>query len=323
MYNNITDYVLGPMHGHPYPTTTQRPLPKPLTDTQDGCWLDDSDHPDDDSGCGEQLLVREADCDGDSMADDTDTFQASCVNSESVASLAASLAVPYSTPQSQPSVTSACIQNTADPGLHAQHQLGILGLTVRLDEATHQTGGASPQTHRLGESSGQAASVLRNRHPSTTERCESGSDYEDEAQQISPADDQRSSFTFTLPFSWGKRKRSRSDDSAHVDGSKSPRAEGKVQAPAQASHKVSYKQRSWMLNFKDDALEKQFCYWQAERRTKVSNHTDTVSERVLALHVSVFSMLQRAVCTYHCTVPPTYHCAFKMLRCFQSEYTPV
>ncbi|KAL0052313.1 hypothetical protein WJX82_000079 [Trebouxia sp. C0006] len=47
MYNNITDYVLGPMHGHPYPTLSERPLAQPRSVIQDGCWLDDSDHPDD------------------------------------------------------------------------------------------------------------------------------------------------------------------------------------------------------------------------------------------------------------------------------------
>ncbi len=89
MYNNITDYVLGPMHGHPYPTLSERPLPQPQAVIQDGCWLDDSDHPDDESSGSQAMPVTEVDsASSNSVEDDTKPFSLSRVDSQSVATLA-------------------------------------------------------------------------------------------------------------------------------------------------------------------------------------------------------------------------------------------
>jgi len=102
---------------------------------------------------------------------------------------------------------------------------------------------------------------------------------EEVSRHFSQGEDQRSSFSFTLPLSWIKPKRSRSDDSAHegqerVSGSQgsatsSPKLKGRRAGPAQASHAVSYKQQKLLLNFKDKSVEKSYCLWQAQQRTKV------------------------------------------------------
>jgi len=279
MYNNITDYVLGPMHGHPYPTLSQRPLPKPRADKQDGCWLDDSDHPDDESSGSQALPVTEADtASSDSAEDNTTPFSLSRVDSQSVATLASSLTAPFSVPESQHSTASASDQISLNSSQHSPCQADSSTSSVPLDRPSQQKGGASPHTHSLTKPSFHAASKLRKRNLSTAQRHVAESS-EEVSRHFSQADDQRSSFSFTLPLSWIKPKRSRSDDSAHegqerVSGSQgsatsSPELKGRRAGPAQASHAVSYKQRKLMLNFKDKSVEKRYCLWQAQQRTKV------------------------------------------------------
>ncbi len=297
MYNNITDYVLGPMHGHPYPTLSERPLPKHRADIQDGCWLDDSDHPDDESSDSQAMLVTEVDnASSDSAEDDTKPIRLSRVDSQSVATLASSLTAPFSAPgaqhsmasapesqhsmasapESQHSMASASSQTLPIGSLHSLSQADSSISSVPLDRPSHQKGGASSQKHSLTKPNFDAASKLRKRNLSTAQRHVAESS-EEVSRHFSQADDQRSSFA--LPLFWIKLKRSRSDDSAHegqerVSGSQgsatsSPKFEGRTAGSAQASHAVSYKQRKLMLNFKDKSVEKRYCLWQAQQRTKV------------------------------------------------------
>ena len=279
MYNNITDYVLGPMHGHPYPTLSERPLAQPRSVIQDGCWLDDSDHPDDASSGSQAVPVTEADnASNDSVQDDTKPFRLSRVDSQSVATLASSLIAPFSVPESQHSMASASDQISPTSSQHSPRQADSSTSSVPLDRPSHQKGGASPHKHTLTKPNCDAASKLRKRNLSTAQRHVAESS-EEVSRLFSQADDHRPSFSFTLPLSWIKPKRSRSDDSARegqerVSGSQgsatsSPELKGRRAGPAQASHAVSYKQRKLMLNFKDKSVEKRYCLWQAQQRTKV------------------------------------------------------
>ncbi len=280
MYNNITDYVLGPMHGHPYPTLSERPLPQPQSVIQDGCWLDDSDHPDDESSGSQAVPVTEADnASSDSADDDTKPFSLSRVDSQSVATLASSLIAPFSVPESQQSMASAANQISPTSSQHSLCQADSSTFSVPLDRPSHQKGGASPHKHTLTkESNFDAASQLRKRSLSTAQRHVAESS-EEVSRLFSQTDDQRFSFSFTLPLSWIKPKRPRSDDSAHEgqegasgpqgSATSSPKLKGRRAGPAQASHAVSYKQRKLMLNFKDKSIETRYCLWQAQQRTKV------------------------------------------------------
>ena len=81
MYNNIADYVLGPMHGHPYPVAPEpRPLPSDSQSPSDGCWSDDSDAEPEDPGTSELLPVTDAESTMDSAASDTSAFESLRVN---------------------------------------------------------------------------------------------------------------------------------------------------------------------------------------------------------------------------------------------------
>ena len=280
MYNNITDYVLGPMHGHPYPTLSERPLAQPRSVIQDGCWLDDSDHPDDASSGSQAVPVTEADnASNDSVQDDTKPFSLSRVDSQSVATLASSLIAPFSVPESEHSMASASNQLSPISSRDPLCQAGSSTSSVPPDRPSPQKGGASPHKHTLTKKPNfESASKLRKRNLSTAQRHVAKSS-EEVNRFFRQADDQRSSFSFALPLFWSKPKRSRSDDSAHegqarVSGSQggvtsSPKFEGRTASPAQASHAVSYKQRKLMLNFKDKSVERGYCLWQAQQRTKV------------------------------------------------------
>lgn len=279
MYNNITDYVLGPMHGHPYPKRSERPLPKPRADTQDGYWLDDSDHPDDESSGSQAVPVTEADNATSSSAEDgTEPFRLSRVDSHSVATLASSLTAPFSLPESQHSMANASSQVASICSQHSLSRADSSASSVPLDRPSPQKGGASSHKHSLTNPNSDAASKLSKRNLSTAQRHVAEST-EEVSRRFRQADDQRSSFSFTLPLFWSKSKRSRSDDSAHegqerVSGSQGsatsgPKFKGGRPGLAQASHAVSYKQRKLMLNFKDKSVEDRYCLWQAQQRTKV------------------------------------------------------
>ena len=279
MYNNITDYVLGPMHGHPYPTLSERPLPKPRADIQDSCWLDDSDHPDDESSGSQAVPVTEADDATSSSAEDgTKPFRLSRVDSQSVATLASSLTAPFSLPGSQHSMANASSQISSISSQHSLCQPDSSTSSVPLDRPSFQKGGAPSHKHSLTNPNSDAASKLSKQNLSTAQRHVAESS-EEVSRRFRQADDQRSSFSFTLPLFWIKPKRSRSDDSAHEGQERVSRSQGSATSsskfkgiragPAQASHAVSYKQRKLMLDFKDKSVENRYCLWQAQQRTKV------------------------------------------------------
>ncbi|DBA76935.1 TPA: hypothetical protein ACH3X1_009531 [Trebouxia sp. C0004] len=278
MYNNITDYVLGPMHGHPYPTLSKRPLPKPRADIQDGCWLDDSDYPDDESSGSQAVPVTEVDnASSVSVQDDTKPFRLSRVDSQPVAALASSLTAPSSVPESQHNMARASSQTLPIGSQHSLCQADSGTSSVPLDRPSHQKGGFSPHRHSLTKPNVDVTSKLRKRNLSKAQRHVAESS-EEVSRRFGQTDDQRSS-SFSLPLVWIKPKRSRSDDTAHegperVSGSQgsatsSPRFKRRRAGPAQASHAVSYKQQKLMLNFKDKSVEKRYCIWQAQQRTKV------------------------------------------------------
>ncbi|KAA6419981.1 MAG: hypothetical protein FRX49_10003 [Trebouxia sp. A1-2] len=271
MYNNITDYVLGPMHGHPYPILSDRPLPQPQAVSQDSCWLDDPDHPDDESSGGQAMPVTEVDsASSDSVEIDRKPSSLSRVDSQSVAALASSLTAPFSVPESQHSMASASSQTLPTSSQHSPCQADSSTSSIPLDRPSHQKGGSSPYKHSLTKPNFHAASKLRKRNLSTAQRHVAESS-EEVSRRFGQADDQRSSFSFNLPLFWIKPKRSRSDDSAHEgqgSATSSPKTKGRTCSPAQAGPAVSYKQQKLLLNFKDKSLEKRYCLWQAQQ-TKV------------------------------------------------------
>ncbi len=167
MYNNITDYILGPMHGHPYPTTTQRPLPPTPTDQLAGCWPDDSDQPPDgDSGSSHHLLVTEA----DNSSDDSLQGEDPSTVSQSSAALASDTTTLHSKPETQNSIASAASLHLSDNTAGCKNQADAAGLAVQQDRPSNQKGGASPQTHIHDKSYFTAPSVLRSRYLSTAQR---------------------------------------------------------------------------------------------------------------------------------------------------------
>ena len=92
-------------------------------------------------------------------------------------------------------------------------------------------------------------------------------------------------------------KRLRSDDSAHEKDSagmkkthmtkgsaeNGPNIQAQTQQPVQAIVRGSFKQHKFLLQFCNTAVEKQFCLWQAQQRTKVCWHTH--SRIMLVWHI--------------------------------------
>ena len=259
------------MHGHPYPILSDRPLPQPQAVSQDSCWLDDPDHPDDESSGGQAMPVTEVDsASSDSVEIDRKPSSLSRVDSQSVAALASSLTAPFSVPESQHSMASASSQTLPTSSQHSPCQADSSTSSIPLDRPSHQKGGSSPYKHSLTKPNFHAASKLRKRNLSTAQRHVAESS-EEVSRRFGQADDQRSSFSFNLPLFWIKPKRSRSDDSAHEgqgSATSSPKTKGRTCSPAQAGPAVSYKQQKLLLNFKDKSLEKRYCLWQAQQ-TKV------------------------------------------------------
>ena len=273
MYNNITDYVLGPMHGHPYPVAPEpRPLPSDPQTPSDGCWPDDSDSEPEDPGTSQLLLVTDADSTMDSAASALSPFGSLRVNLDPTSPQAAS--------SQQPIAESVEQQQPLDDTPRARHSpKRAMSPRSLCDHPSRQRGGDSafvPHT----QSSPCHAAVSTSAF--TTAQRRTVNTLSELRRQFSQDDSARASFTFALPLFWIKPKRSRSDDSAqendghrtntHIakgsaeDGS---RIEAKTQWPAQAIAHGSYKQHSFLLQFRDTAVEKHFCLWQAQQRIKV------------------------------------------------------
>lgn len=276
MYNDITDYVLGPMHGHPYPAASEpRPLPPASTASKDSCWPDDSDTEDDDPGTSQLLPVTEAESTPDSAPSDHPSAWGSLrINMESLSpQIAASTRPSLASSQQQQ-------QQPRDDTPRAKHEHERA--QPQPDRPSGQRGGASDtSSDRQHKPHHDTAGTRRSSALSTAQRRAIDT-LAELKRQFSQDDSLRSSFTFTLPLSWIKPKQSRSDDSAHesngpdaksrkTEGSAkdSPAVEGKAQQPDQAIRHGSYKQRGFLLNFCDAAVERQFCMWQAQQRTKV------------------------------------------------------
>ncbi|KAL3141454.1 hypothetical protein ABBQ32_005020 [Trebouxia sp. C0010 RCD-2024] len=274
MYNDITDYVLGPMHGHPYPAAQKpRPLPSAFQPSKDSCWPDDSDSEDDDPGTSQLLPVTEAESASDSASSEPPSAWGSLrINMESLS--------PQIAASTRPSITISQQQQQEprDATPRARHEQ----TQPQLDRPSGQRGGASdPSADRQHKPHHDAAGTRRSSALSTAQRRAIDT-LAELKRQFSQDDSLRSSFTFTLPLSWMKPKRSRSDDSAHesngpdaksckTEGSAkdSPDFEGKAQQPVQAIKHGSCKQHGFLLNFCDAAVERQFCMWHAQQRTKV------------------------------------------------------
>ena len=296
MYNNITDYVLGPMHGQPYPITSQRPLPNRPTDLQDGCRPDDSDDADDDPAFSQAQPVTEAGSSNMDSADDIGPFILSRVDPDSVTTLASRPAVLFQPPESQPSMASASSHFTLDDHVHTPGYRARPKSSSELKGRPNVLkGGASPQALGLEDSSD---SDDDDGHDDDSH--DSGSDdVDDDGDGHAPmlrrrllnrtsgevkgksrqSGDQCSSFGFSLPRPWTKGKRQRSDDSAQEDHPKSPgsegpagnspEAEGKAEGLVKACAAVSFNQHKLRLNFMDARVERRYCAWQAQQRTKV------------------------------------------------------
>ena len=297
MYNNITDYVLGPMHGRPYPVAPEpRPFPSDPQTPSDGCWPDDSDPESEDPGMSQALPVTDADSNIDSAASDTSASGSLTVNIDPTSLQAAPdqhlIAVPFEQQQQQCS---------APPAWHSPDR--ATSPSSSSDRPSGQRGGGSvPPLHRQRSPQHAAANRQRTSALSTAQRRTINT-LSDLRRQISLDDLSRSSFSFALPLFWIKTKRSRSDDSAHEDdgsGMKSITTDGspedgpKVEAQTQAAAHGSYKQHRFLLQFRDAAVEKQYCFWQAQQRTKVGWHTHNF--KVLPLwHVMLVASIPRMI----------------------------
>lgn len=274
MYNNITDYVLGPMHGRPYPVALEpRPHPSDSQTPSDGCWPDDSDSEPEDPGTSQLLPVTDADGTEDSAASENSAFGSLRIN------------VDPNSQQAAPSQHPAAVlveqqqQEPLNDTPRARHSLERVMSPGLRDRPSSQRGGASApqsegqQSPRHDRQRSSALSTAQRRTFDTLSELR---------RQFSLDDRSRSSFGFALPRFWIKPKRSRSDDSAHendVSGKKmhktkgscedAPKAEAFGQWPIQATPHSSYKQHKFLLQFCDNKVEKQFCLWQAQQRTKV------------------------------------------------------
>ena len=303
MYNNITDYVLGPMHGHPYPIAAQpRPLPSTSQDPNEGCWTDDSDPSDDNFSMSQSLLVTESGEGMDSAAEDPLAFSSTWVNAEALSPMALSqhpLALSKQPQQQDQQQDHHQHQHqdqqqqdqqkhdlaAADPSDKPQVQSEDIeeptsNQRIPLERPSSQEGGAPTQSDKQPNPYQQAASRLPSHHLSTAQR-HSNQFSTELKHQFSQDGSARSSFSFTLPLHWIGSKRSRSDDSAHENESsstkahksqgsikESPKVLGITEEP-EATRQASYKQHSFLLRFYDDSIERQFCLWQAQQRTMV------------------------------------------------------
>lgn len=274
MYNNITDYVLGPMHGRPYPVALQpRPLPSDSQTPSDGCWHDESDSEPEDPGTSQLLPVTDAGSTVESAASEVSAFASLRVNVDPNSQQAAPTQHPA------PVLVEQQQQDPLDDTPRARHSLERVAPPGLCDRPSSQRGGASaPQSegqqspHHDRQRSSALSTAQRRTFDTLSEL----------RRQFSLDDRSRSSFGFALPLFWIKPKRSRSDDSAHENdgpGTKvqktkgscedAPKASAFGQWPVQASPHSSYKQHKFWLQFYDRKVEKQFCLWQAQQRTKV------------------------------------------------------
>lgn len=297
MYNNITDYVLGPMHGQPYPITSQRPLPNHPADLQDGCRPDDSDDADDDPAFSQAQPVTEAGSSHMDSADDIGPFILSRVDPDSVTTLASRPTVLFQPPESQPSMASASSHFIADDHVHTPGYQAEPKSSSELKGRSYVLrGGASPQALGL-EDSADDDDGDDGHEDDVDDGRDDGSDGDDDDHaptlrrrllnrtsgevegQSRQSGDQRSPFGFSRPRPGTKGKRQQSDDSAQEDHHKgpwsegptgnSPEAEGKAESLVKAFAAVSYTQHKLRLNFTDARIERRYCVWQAQQRTKV------------------------------------------------------
>ena len=275
MYNNITDYVLGPMHGRPYPSAPQpRPLPAQPQTPQDGCWPDESDFGDDDPGMSQVLPVTEADSPTPSDADVLLPFSSLRINTDIISPLAGNQMRGINTAQQHLQSQ----QHQHERHLQQQQQLHLQEM---MDTSLAQSEEKRPDARDVKE-------LLKARPTSQKGGALAWDQHSIRPpQQTSPAlaelDSQMShdtpsrSFSFFQPLSW-MRKRSRSNDSAYedevsaskvqhaLDENNVAKAEDKTQ---QSKGHVSYKQHWFLLGFNDSTVEQQFCLWQAQQRAKV------------------------------------------------------
>ena len=285
MHNNITDYVLGPMHGQPYPVASKpRPLPSDSCIPSDGCGPDDPGSEPEDPGTSQLLPLTDADSSVDSAASDTSDFGSFKVDVDSTSLQGASCQHPIAAPVER--------QQSLDDTPRARRSLErTTPPSSGSDRPFSHSGGVSaPPPHRQRGPCHTAANRQRSSALSTAQRRPINT----LTKQYSQDDSSRSSFSFTLPLCWINPKRSRSADSAHEtncsakkthmtkssaeDGSN---VEAETQQPLKTTARGSFKQHRFLLQFCNAAVEKQFCLWQAQQRTKVCWHP--CSSRVLPL----------------------------------------
>ena len=211
-YNNITDYVLGPMHGHPYPVAAEsRPLPSDAHTFSDGCWPDDSDSEEEDPGTSQLLPVTEADS----------TMQTAASDSSTVGSfkMKMDLIPPQVAASHNPSAVTVELQPVQQQPLNdtpqARHNQDMTTSSSSLcDRPSSQKGGASAPSDRQRSHQHETAGPQRSSAISTAQR-RTFDTLAELKRQFGQDDSSRSSFSFTLPLSWITPKRARSDDSAH------------------------------------------------------------------------------------------------------------
>ena len=257
MYNNITDYVLGPMHGHPYPVAPEpRPLPSDPQTPPDGCWPEDYDSEPEDPGTSQLLPVADADSTMDSAASDTSAFGSFRVNMDPNS-------IPQAVSSQQPSLAAESVEqqqslDNTSRGRHITERVTSPSSSL-CDRPSSQRGGGSASSLHRGSSPCHAAASTS---AFTTAQRRTMNALSELSRQFSQDDSARSSFSFALPLFWIKPKRSRSDDSAHEnDGSRTKthvtkgsteagsEVVAKTQRPVQATSHGSYKQHPFLLQF--------------------------------------------------------------------------
>lgn len=281
MYNDITDYVLGPMHGHPYPAAQEpRPLPSAFQPFKDSCWPDDSDSEEDDPGTSQLLPVTDAKStlDSEPPSEPPSAWGSLRINMDSLSPQMAANPRPSVASSEQQQQDTHDDENTP----RGRHQHDVTASQNSLsDRPSCQKGGATdPSSDTQHKPQHSTAGTLRRSALSTAQRRAIDT-LADLKRQFGQDDSVRSSFSFTLPLFWIKPKRSRSDDSAHESGPDAktfktggsaedcPPAKGKAQQPVQAIRHGSFKQNKFLLYFCDAAVERQFCTWQAQQRVQV------------------------------------------------------
>ena len=292
MYNTITDYVLGPMHGHSAPqSSTPRPVLQPAQTPVTRC-QDDSDSDDDgddNSPPGAAQLISSAsrsqsDASSTSAQDTKIPLAASSQGEQTQAevllhcndwqpreaqsSLAAnSIVVASPNAASDQQVTadtsSATQQSTANQSASSDARTSEDEQASQEDQAQHgwqaYAGSGSRFTNLLAAPVllGQAAKMLM--------------------QQ--PFSKLPTSARHLLSQNGSQQRPSQSSQKPHTDSSGSNTTDGKQRdgmqdgrdgVSSQTGGAAMQKQRRFLLTFKDPQIEAEYCVWQARERIKVS-----------------------------------------------------